>query len=211
MKASFQYESALWKQGFTHVVGVDEVGCGCWAGDVFAAAVILPSSFRSSLVQDSKALRKGQREEVEDWIKTKSIAWAIGRANLEEIFTLNIRQAALLAMRRALEQLQPQPSYVLSDGFLIPGISLPNQKIIRGDAKSKSIAAASIIAKVARDRYMEDMDQQYPGYGFAQHVGYGTKQHQDALERLGPTKIHRMGYRPLKALMATKAAADQSS
>lgn len=211
MKASFQYESALWKQGFTHVVGVDEVGCGCWAGDVFAAAVILPSSFRSSLVQDSKALRKGQREEVEDWIKTKSIAWAIGRANLEEIFTLNIRQAALLAMRRALEQLQPQPSYVLSDGFLIPGISLPNQKIIRGDAKSKFIVAASIIAKVARDRYMEDMDQQYPGYGFAQHVGYGTKQHQDALERLGPTKIHRMGYRPLKALMATKAAADQSS
>lgn len=187
-------------KGFQILAGVDEAGCGCWAGPVYAAAVILPLDSRIGLIRDSKRLSLEQRERVIIEIKNKATAWAVGTASHQEIDVLNIRQAAFLAMRRALESLSIQPQAVLSDGFTIPGLSIPCQRVIGGDRLVKSIAAASIIAKVERDLEMERLDQKYPGYGFRDHKGYGTKQHQIALKKLGASPIHRMSYKPLKSL-----------
>jgi ribonuclease HII len=198
---TFKLERQFMAQGFQILAGVDEAGCGCWAGPVYAAAVILPLDSRIGLIRDSKRLSLDQRERVIIDIKGKATAWAIGTATHQEVDALNIRQAAFLAMRRALEGLSIQPQAVLSDGFTIPGLSIPCQRVIGGDRLVKSIAAASIIAKVERDLEMERLDQAYPGYGFREHKGYGTKQHQLALKKLGASPIHRMSYKPLKNLV----------
>ncbi len=185
-------------QGFTILAGVDEAGCGCWAGPVYAAAVILPLDSRIGLIRDSKRLSLEQRQRVIIDIKNKATAWAIGTATQEEVDQLNIRQAAFLAMRRAIASLSPQPQAILSDGFTIPELTMPCKRVIGGDRLVKSIAAASIIAKVERDIELERLDSLYPGYGFADHKGYGTKQHQEALKKLGACAIHRMSYKPLQ-------------
>jgi ribonuclease HII len=197
---TFKLERQFMAKGFQILAGVDEAGCGCWAGPVYAAAVILPLDSRIGLIRDSKRLSLEQRERVIIDIKNKATAWAVGTASHQEIDELNIRQAAFLAMRRALESLSIQPQAVLSDGFTIPGLSIPCQRVIGGDRLVKSIAAASIIAKVERDLEMERLDQKHPGYGFRDHKGYGTKQHQVALKKLGASPIHRMSYKPLKNL-----------
>lgn len=196
---TFHLERALIAQGFALVAGVDEAGCGCWAGPVVAAAVILPLDSRIGLIRDSKTLSLLQRQRVMEKLKTKAIAWSVGTASHEEIDRLNIRKAGVLAMRRAIDGLAIQPHYVLTDAFHIPNLDVPCKNIINGDRDVKTIAAASVIAKIERDLLMQELEKAYPGYGFAEHKGYGTKQHQDALKRLGPSPIHRMSYEPLKS------------
>ncbi|MEK7473899.1 MAG: ribonuclease HII [Patescibacteria group bacterium] len=195
---SFKHERNLISQGLTLLAGVDEAGCGCWAGPVYAAAVILPLDSRIGMIRDSKTLNEKQRVLIVEKIKLKATAWSIGIASAQEIDELNIRQATFLAMRRALESLTMQPHAVLCDGFMIPKLAIPCRRIVKGDKYVKSIAAASIVAKTARDEELKRLETVYPGYGFATHKGYGTKQHRFALKQLGPCAIHRMSYRPLK-------------
>ncbi|HVM90636.1 MAG TPA: ribonuclease HII [Verrucomicrobiae bacterium] len=195
---SFKREKTLLGEGYSVLAGVDEVGCGCLAGPVYAAAVVLPLDSRLGLIRDSKTLNDAQKEKLEIQIKQRATAWAIGVASVEEIDEFNIRQAAFLAMRRAIEALSVKPDIVLSDGFMIPGLAIPCHRVIKGDRYVKSIAAASIIAKTARDREMDKLDARYPGYGFAEHKGYGTKRHQEALKKLGPCEIHRTSYEPVR-------------
>ncbi len=197
---SFKHERALIAEGFSIFAGVDEVGCGCFAGPVYAAAVILPFNSRLGLIRDSKTLSEKQRDGLAIKIRERATAWAVGSASVEEIDHLNIRQAAFLAMRRAIESLTIQPQIILSDGFMVPGLSIPCRRVIKGDRYVKSIAAASIIAKVDRDLEMDRLDGEYPKYGFAKHKGYGTKMHQKALKQYGATPIHRMSFAPLKGL-----------
>ena len=199
---SFKYERSLLAEGFSIFAGVDEVGCGCLAGPVHAAAVILPLDSRLGMIRDSKTLNDSQKNKLEIQIKQRATAWAVASASVEEIDRLNIRQAAFLAMRRAIAQLSTQPQVVLSDGFMIPDLAIPCRRIVKGDRYVKSIAAASIIAKVTRDREMDEYNEIYPGYGFREHKGYGTKKHQAALNKLGPCAIHRTSYEPVKMALA---------
>lgn len=195
---TFKQERALLAEGYTLFAGIDEVGCGCLAGPVHAAAVILPLNSRLGLIRDSKTLNEKQRETLFEKIQERATAWAIASATVEEIDALNIRQAAFLAMRRAIERLSVQPEMILADGFMIPGINIPCRRFIKGDRYVKSIAAASILAKVTRDREMKVLDQTYPGYGFGIHKGYGTKMHQAALDKLGACMIHRKSFGPVR-------------
>ncbi len=197
---NFSHERALHSRNIHLVAGVDEVGCGCWAGPVYAAAVILPLHARLIGVRDSKQVQVLQRERLALAIKKCSLAWSIGTASVEEIDTLNIRRASLLASQRALQGLSIQPEWILSDAFPIPGV-IPCTAVIRGDVKIFSIAAASIIAKVARDTFMQELDHTFPNYGFAKHKGYGTAQHQQALETYGVCDAHRKTYRPIKKFL----------
>ncbi|MEA3225667.1 MAG: ribonuclease HII [Planctomycetota bacterium] len=199
-KPTFLEERTLLAEGYSIVAGVDEAGCGCWAGPVFAGAVILPFDSRIGLVRDSKTLSLDQRRRVAEQIKEKSAAWAVGSASAVEIDELNIRCAAALAMRRAIGELTLRPQFILVDAFRIPEIGLPQKNIIKGDLKVKSIAAASVICKVERDLYLQKLDARYPGYGFAAHKGYGTKVHREALARLGPCEEHRKSYAPIRRL-----------
>lgn len=201
-RPTFKEERALLAQGLTVVAGVDEAGCGSWAGPVYAAAVILPFDSRLGLIRDSKTLSVSQREGLEVKIKTVAAAWSVASASVEEIDALNIRCAGALAIRRAIESLTMPPEFVLIDAFRIPGLAMPSKAVIRGDSKIKSVAAASVLAKVARDRLMRKLDAEHPGYGFADHKGYGTKAHQKALARLGPCAIHRKTYAPIRILSA---------
>ncbi len=185
----------------TKIAGVDEVGRGPLAGAVIAAAVILNPLKPIAQITDSKKLSEKQREKIAVQIRDLSIAWAIGRAEVEEIDQLNILQASLLAMKRAVQQLACVPDQVLVDGNLCPQWVYPSQAIIQGDLKVKVIGAASIIAKVARDQEMILLDQRYPGYGLAQHKGYPTRAHCLALQQLGPSPIHRRSFAPVKALL----------
>lgn len=204
--APLTYEKALWQQGKLLIAGVDEVGCGCWAGDVVASAVILSPTLPPPKAQDSKKLSGKQREHLAENIKETSYAYSIGRASLSEIETLNIRGAAFLAMRRALDALGVTPDWVLCDGFMLPEITMPCTRLVRGDSKSRSIAAASILAKVTRDQELVAAETTYPGYGFANHKGYGTKEHAKALAQLGPCALHRQSFKPIRACIAERAA-----
>lgn len=197
---TFSEERALLARGFSLVAGVDEAGCGAWAGPVYAGAVILPSKMglRSPLVRDSKLLSPTQRAEVELLIKKSAHSWAVGVATAEEVDRLNVRRASALAMRRAVETLSSRPEFLLIDAFSIPGLDIPSKGIIGGDRIVKSIAAASILAKTARDRFMVELEALHPGYGFAAHKGYGTARHQAALGALGPCAEHRKSYAPIK-------------
>ena len=184
-----------------HVCGVDEAGRGPWAGPVSAAAVILDLKKVPKGLDDSKKLSAKTREALELEIKAKAVAWCVGFASVEEIASLNILHAAGLAMRRAVEGLSVQPAYALVDGNYRFKLPCEVKTVVGGDGKSKSIAAASILAKVARDRLMIEMDARYPGYGFASHKGYHASVHVEALRALGPCEIHRMAWKPVQLVL----------
>ena len=183
------------------VAGVDEVGVGPLAGPVFAAAVILRGGRRIDGLADSKVLSARQRESLSDEIKQNALAWAIGRAEVEEIDRINILQARLLAMQRAVAALSPAPTLILVDGNQAPSVAYAVKTIVRGDATEPAISAASIIAKVARDAEMRALCAIYPGYDFAGHKGYPTAAHLAALERLGACAIHRRSFAPVQRIL----------
>lgn len=195
------------------VAGVDEVGRGCWAGPVFAAAAIL-SPHAAAMpdlagLDDSKAIGKRARERCFDALARASDAgeaWlALGRAEVEEIDALNILGATMLAMQRAVAALPVAPTSILVDGNRVPDLPSPAEAIVGGDGHVLSIAAASIYAKICRDRFMGELAQTYPGYGWERNAGYGTRQHQDALASLGPTRHHRKRFAPIKKFLADNA------
>ena len=184
---------------FTVVAGVDEVGRGCWAGPVYAAAAILPEGFKHRHLNDSKIIPAEHREELSHHLCTHpEVNWSIGIAEVVEIDLHNILRASLLAMRRAVEGLKMEPHLCLIDGNMKAGMRCQEVTIVDGDARCPSIAAASIIAKVARDRAMADLAGLYPAYSFENHKGYGTPEHQRALALHGPSPIHRKSFRPIR-------------
>lgn len=190
------------KQGIKLIVGVDEAGRGPLAGPVIAAAVILDPSFLIEGLADSKKLIEKDREYLFDIIQKRAKAWAIGRAEVEEIDRINILQASLLAMKRAVEGLPLTPDLALVDGNQPPKLTCEVKTIVKGDETEPAISAASILAKVTRDREMVKLDKIYPNYGFAKHKGYATKEHFDALEKLGPCHIHRRSFEPVFRLLS---------
>ncbi len=192
---TYEFDRAIRDEGFSCICGIDEAGRGPLAGPVFAAAVILDPEDCIEGINDSKKLSEKKREQLFDQICARAAAYAIASASVEEIETFNILQATFLAMRRALEALSFAPELALIDGNrLPPELSAPARCVIKGDALSASIAAASILAKVSRDRYMLKMAEQYPQYAFEKHKGYGTAVHYEALRTYGPSPIHRMSF-----------------
>ena len=189
-KELFEYDSSLRKTS-PILCGVDEAGRGPLAGDVYAAAVILNDSILIDYLNDSKKISEKIREKLYDEIIEKADAYCIATASVEEIDRLNILQATMLAMKRAVEGLGIKPELALIDGNRLPELECPAQYLVKGDAKSASIAAASVLAKVARDRYMKDIAKKYPKYCFEQHKGYGTKLHREMLQKYGASKVHR--------------------
>lgn len=187
------------------LAGVDEVGRGPLAGDVVAAAVILDADRPIEGLRDSKKLSEKKREALAIEIREQALVWSIGRASVAEIDEINILQASLLAMKRAVEGLGIQPEYVLVDGNRLPRWPYASQAVVKGDDRVAEIAAASILAKVQRDTEMKEMDSRYPGYGLAKHKGYPTKAHLAALTELGVSDIHRRSFSPVKVLL-NKAA-----
>lgn len=184
------------------LAGVDEVGRGPLVGDVVTAAVILDPAKPITGLTDSKKLSEKKREALFEEIQQKSLAWSIARASPEEIDSMNILQASLLAMKRAVELLAIQPEYVLVDGNKLPRWAYQSEAVVKGDSRVPAISAASILAKVQRDREMHALEQHYPGYGFAAHKGYPTAQHLAALQSLGITPLHRRSYAPVANLLA---------
>jgi ribonuclease HII len=193
------YKLILVKDLIMNIAGVDEVGRGPLAGPVVTAAVILNGPIEG--LMDSKKLTPLKREKLAENIKSQALCYAYGRAEVEEIDELNIHHATLLAMSRAVEALRIVPDEVLIDGLYTPKLTMPCKAIIKGDGTIDSISAASILAKVHRDREMQEMDIMYPGYGFGTHKGYGTAAHQDAMTKLGPCSIHRRSFAPVSALL----------
>lgn len=187
----FRYENEAKAEGFNIVCGIDEAGRGPLAGPVCAAAVILPEGCIIEGVNDSKKLTEKKREALFDVIKEKALAYSIAVADEKEIDEINILQATYLAMRRAFDGLDIKPDMAIVDGNRDPGLGVATRTIVKGDANSMSIAAASILAKVTRDRFMLEMDEKYPEYQFAKHKGYGTKLHYEMLTEYGASEIHR--------------------
>ena len=200
------YERELWQKGLARVAGVDEAGCGPLAGPVVAGAVVFPCDWSETGLagelrglNDSKQLTETEREKYYAILTAHpDIRYAIARVEVEVIDRINIHQASHRAMNLALEQLQPPPEHVLVDGRPVKSMRFPNTPLVKGDAKSYSIAGASVLAKVTRDRLMREFDQLYPGYGFAVHKGYGTPQHLAAIQALGPCPIHRRSFSPFR-------------
>ena len=188
------------------VAGVDEAGRGPLAGPVVAAAVILDPSDRFPGLDDSKRLSPQRRTELDLAIRERAVAFAIAGVDAETIDSINILQATMRAMREAVERLDPAPARVLVDGNRCPELPCPARAVVRGDATVTAISAASILAKVARDREMNEMDRRYPEYGFASHKGYGTRAHRDALFRFGPSPIHRRSFAPVKSALLRYAS-----
>lgn len=184
----------------THVAGIDEAGRGPWAGPVVAAAVVLPAGFDAHGINDSKKLSARKREALYDHI-TQNTQWALGIATVDEIDAMNILAATKEAMRRAFSQLTPMPDAALVDGNQPPALPCKTIAVVGGDALSLSIAAASILAKVTRDRMMAALAVEFPGYGWESNAGYGTKSHQDGLAQLGVTPHHRRSFAPIRALL----------
>src|SRR5438270_280705 len=206
MACDTSIESALFAAGYRLIAGADEVGRGAVAGPVVAAAVILSPFCVPDGINDSKQLTRRQRERLFEQITRSVLGFAIARIEHDEIVRFNIHRASLAAIGEAVKALNPIPDYVLIDGkFHAPQLTCPQSAIIKGDGLSVSIAAASILAKVTRDHWMYEADQQYPGYGFAQHVGYNTRAHQQALSQLGPSAIHRLSFH---GVLARQAALD---
>lgn len=199
------FEIEYWGKGYRHIAGLDEAGRGPLAGPVSAAALILPNrpGIAEALngVQDSKLLTPKRREFWAEKIRAEACAWGVACAGVEEIETIGIGAAVRLAMKRALEQLSTHPDYLLIDFVRLKDISLPQTCLIKGDMRCLSIAAASILAKTARDHIMCELEERYPGYGFAQHKGYATQAHRQALERLGPCPVHRRNFSPVSMLL----------
>lgn len=196
-----KYERVLWAQGLERVAGCDEAGMSPLAGPVVAAAVVLRPEDRIRGVDDSKALPPETRERLAEEIRARAVCWAVGLATPEEIDRINIYQAGLLAMRRAVEGLDPAPEHVLFDARTVSGLVVPQTAIVKGDALSLAIGAASILAKTHRDRLLVALDARYPGYGLAAHKGYPVRAHVEALRRLGPTPIHRRSFAPVRELL----------
>ena len=200
------YERELWGRGLRRVAGVDEAGCGPLAGPVVAAAVVLPAEWLASGLigelrglNDSKQLTEAQREDYFAVLTAHpEIQQAVARMDVEMIDRINIRQAAWRAMNLALDQLTPKPEHVLVDGLRIKWLAYSQTALAQGDAKSYTIAAASVLAKVTRDRLMREFDRLYPGYGFAEHKGYGTPKHLAAIRERGPCPIHRRSFAPFR-------------
>jgi ribonuclease HII len=186
------------------ICGVDEAGRGPLAGAVYAAAVILDGERPIEGLTDSKKLSEKKREYLAEKIQERALAWAVARAEAEEIDSINILQASLLAMRRAIESLSPVPSEVLIDGLHCPKLAMPCRAIVKGDSSVAEISAASILAKTARDAEMLRLHLEYPQYGFDQHKGYPTAMHLEALRRFGASEIHRRSFAPVKLALALK-------
>jgi ribonuclease HII len=207
---TLEWELNLWRQGYRLVAGLDEVGRGAWAGPVYAAAVVFPPD-RPDLetdlagVRDSKQLTAAQRTRLVEPIRASALAVGVGHASCEDVDRFGIVRASFMAMRAALDSLDLRPDYLLIDAFRLPDTLVPQQGIIKGDCCSLSIAAASIVAKVTRDRVLDELDGQYPGYGFAHNKGYGTAAHREALAELGLCSIHRKSWRPARALLDEEA------
>ncbi len=193
-----QFEHGLWAQGYERVAGIDEAGRGPLAGPVVAAAVVLPTEADLPGLTDSKKLAPRVREQLYERIRQQAVAVGVGLSSAEEIDEINILQATLQAMSRAVARLKPAPGYLLIDGITtLPG-SVPQRTLKKGDSRSLSISAASVIAKVVRDRLMVHYDRCYPGYGFAGHKGYGSAAHRQAIAELGPSPIHRKTFRGVR-------------
>ncbi|TXK77469.1 ribonuclease HII [Paenibacillus sp. N3.4] len=203
-----QVEKQIWEQGFTRIAGIDEVGRGCLFGDVVAAAVIMPMGYVLDGVDDSKKLSEKKRDLLYDQIMSEAIAVGVGIVDVETIEAINIKQAARLAMKKAVEGLPVVPDFLLVDAESVH-IDIEQEAIIHGDALSQSIAAASIIAKVTRDRMCLEWDHLFPEYGLAIHKGYATKHHREMLMRWGPTPLHRKLF--IRKVMAQVEAAEQQS
>ncbi len=197
----WKHENAARKQGALRIAGLDEVGRGPLFGPVVAAAVILAPRCRLDGLTDSKKLSERKREEFAVQIRANAVAWAVASVDVETIDRINIRQASLLAMRMAVEQLALSPDFLLIDGRDSIDWPCPQQAIVQGDGASLSIAAASVLAKVHRDRLLVELDRQFPGYGLASHKGYGCPEHLAALARLGPTPLHRKSFHPVAQTM----------
>ena len=191
---TFEYEERRYAEGYSSVCGLDEAGRGPLCGPVVAAAVILPLGLEIEGLNDSKKLTEKKREALFEVIKEKAIAYAISEASPAEIDEINILNASMLAMRRAVEALPVTADFALIDGNCSRGFNIPTETVVKGDAKSYSIAAASILAKVTRDRQCEELDKAYPEYGIAKHKGYPTKEHMDAVREHGPSPIHRRSF-----------------
>ena len=200
--AHLRHERELRLAGFRRVAGLDEVGRGCLAGPVVAAAVVLPERPRLKGLRDSKVLPRARREALYELILDRADAVGVGCVEVETIDRINILQATKLAMRQALERLPLAPDHLLIDALRLPLVEIPQRPIIDGDAISASIAAASIIAKVTRDRICDEMDERYPAYGFRRNKGYGTPLHLHALNDAGPCEWHRRSFAPLRTLLA---------
>jgi ribonuclease HII len=200
-----QFERQFWEQGCVRLAGVDEAGRGPLAGPVVAAAVVFDRAYLEAEqygvllgIDDSKVLTEAQRDHFHALLtQCKSVSYGIGSADVEEIDRLNILRATHLAMGRALSALFPSPDFALVDGLPVQGLPCPSLAIVDGDARCLSVATASIVAKVTRDRMMRELDRQYPAYGFSQHKGYGTKAHLKALLECGPSPVHRRSFRPV--------------
>ncbi len=197
----YYYEDAAHAAGYQLVAGGDEAGRGPWAGPVYAAFVILADNRRIDGLNDSKKLSRKCRHRLFEQIRNEAVAFGIGTASPEEIDRMNILEATRLSFQRAFASLQQSPDYVLLDYIKLPWLQLPHQAFARGESISASVAAASILAKEARDRYMEEAAQLYPQYGFERHMGYGTRVHQQALLELGPCPLHRRSFKPIKKLL----------
>lgn len=203
LETMLTYEKALYAQGYQLIAGIDEVGRGPLAGPVVAACVILPVNEKISGLNDSKKIPKSKHEEIYQQVMTKALAVGVGIMDNEVIDQVNIYEATKLAMVEAINDLSKDglvPDYLLIDAMTLE-IDIPQTSIIKGDANSLSIAAASIVAKVTRDKMMADFDKKFPGYGFAQNAGYGTKIHLEGLEKCGVTPIHRKTFEPIKSLI----------
>jgi ribonuclease HII len=202
-----RFETALWGAGFVYPAGLDEAGRGAWAGPVSAGAVILPRDphlvERLHAVRDSKQMLPRQRDYWAKEIKAAACAWGVGFASSQEIDQLGIVPATRLSMQRALEGANLPSDYLLVDALRLIDNPLPQTSLIKGDARSLSIAAASILAKTSRDAFMVELEETYPGYGFAHHKGYGTAVHSQALANLGPCPMHRVSFAPIQALQST--------
>lgn len=202
-------EQALWQRGFQFIGGIDEAGRGAWAGPIMAGAVILPRDAHIQLslagVRDSKQMTPIQREHWASQIKSFALAWAIGEVSAAEIDEIGILPANRLAMQRAIRNLNPAPDYYLFDFIHWKDCPYPGERLVRGETQSLSIAAASVVAKTGRDAIMRELDEQFPGYGFGRHKGYGTAIHQAAIQNLGLCGIHRKSFRITKAVPTAKA------
>ena len=202
-----QKETALLRQGYCFVAGLDEAGRGAWAGPVVAAAVILPPDHPDLAgallgLQDSKKLTPKKREELFSVINATALAVAVGQASAQLVDDINVIGATRYAMRQALAGLKITPNFLLLDYLKLPTVAIPQEAFAKADNISLTVAAASVIAKVTRDRFMAAYSQTYPGYGFERHKGYGTKAHRAALKQHGPCPLHRMSYRPLQPFAA---------
>jgi len=202
--SSYLLETLLWKVGLQRVAGADEVGVGPLAGAVVAAAVVFPPGVEVADLADSKRLSPAVRERLAAEVR-RCATVGVAMVDVEEIDRINIYQARMKALRRAVEELPKPPHFVLVDGREIPGLGYPQAAYVKGDSFVASIAAASIVAKVYRDAYMRELDSRYPVYGFARNMGYGTREHLDALRHFGPSPVHRRSFRPVAATEAAES------